>query len=90
MNDSPKVAAPIREPDIRKAINNLSEISERLLNKAHDLLGRQKYAMRLEPSIEDRKSSVSECPMSGEIYASIDILRDTLDTIDAMIDCTEF
>ena len=90
MNDSAKVAQPQREPDVRRAMNNLAEVSDRLLIRARDLLDKQKYVMRPEPPEEDRKIPESECDLSGELYAQIDVLRDTLDVIDMMIECTEF
>ena len=90
MNDSAKIASPQREPDVRRAMNNLAEVSDRLLIRARDLLDKQKYVMRPEPPEEDRKIPESECDLSGELYAQIDVLRDTLDVIDMMIECTEF
>ena len=90
MNDSAKIASPQREPDVRRAISNLAEVSDRLLNRTRELLDKQKYVMRPEPPSEERKSPEFECALSGEIYAQIDVLRDTLDVIDMMIECTEF
>ena len=90
MNDSAKIASPQREPDVRRAMSNLAEVSDRLLNRTRELLDKQKYVMRPEPPPEERKSPEFECALSGEIYAQIDVLRDTLDVIDMMIECTEF
>ena len=90
MNDSPKVAQPAKELDIRRTLGKLEETADALTNKINIFLENQHYVMRPGPPTEPGIDMVSECALSEQINTQTYKIRNVLKIVETMIECTEF